>query len=263
MYVERENDVERLLRLAATEPAYRPEFARTLLQAEVFILGYPEGELVQGTLRTGANVAVKSWCRPDGSPVIPFFTSEKAMRLAIREEEKYLRLPARSLFEITRGAALVLNPQLDYGKEFIPAEVEALLSTGVSNPGTTRIVRQETKVLIGKPRVWPEDMAQSVTKLLAGRREVKAAYLALMHDASIDEQPHLLFAIELEGEDLQVLRDVGAVADEYVKSYGPTDVMRIAPGDSGLAGHFYQNDKPFYERTLATKLKRVFGFGRR
>ncbi|WP_175425733.1 enhanced serine sensitivity protein SseB C-terminal domain-containing protein [Trinickia violacea] len=254
--------MERLLRLAATEPAYRPQFSRALLNAEVFILGHPENELVQGTLQAGTKVSVKNWYREDGSPVIPFFTSEEAMRLAIREEEKYLRLPARSLFEITRGASLFLNPQLDYGKEFVPGEVEALLNAGVGSQVTTRVIQQETKVLIGKPRIWPEDVVQSVTKLLVGRREVKAAYLALMHDTSIDQQPHLLLAVEFEGEDLQVLQDVGAVAGEYVKTYGPIDVIRIAHSDTGLAGHFYQNDKPFYERTLASKLKSAFGFGR-
>jgi len=244
------------------EPAYRPDFGRTLLASQVFVLGHADGELFDGMLPTGAKVNVKNWQRQDGQPVIPFFTSIAALRLAITEEEPFLGLPARALFEITCGATLFLNPQLDYGKEFVPAEVEALLSTGISNAVTNRVVQQETKVLIGKPRVWPEDMVQSVTKLLTRRPAVKTAYLALMHDATVDQQPHLLLALDIDSEDRQVLQDAGAVAGEYVKTYGPVDVIRIDPGSKGISEHFYQNDKPFYERSLASKLKSVFGFGR-
>jgi len=48
MYVERENEVECLLMLAATEPAHRPDFSRALLAADVFILGNSRA-MVQST----------------------------------------------------------------------------------------------------------------------------------------------------------------------------------------------------------------------
>jgi hypothetical protein len=37
---------------------------------------------------------------------------------------------------------------------------------------------------------------------------------------------------------------------------------KIDLGNKGISEHFYQNDKPFYERSLASKLKSAFGFGR-
>ena len=48
MEVPQENPLEQILRLAADEPAHRPEFCRVLLNATVYVLGTAgEGEGAQ------------------------------------------------------------------------------------------------------------------------------------------------------------------------------------------------------------------------
>ncbi|MHB1271491.1 MAG: hypothetical protein ACYCZD_01765 [Rhodanobacter sp.] len=44
----------------------------------------------------------------------------------------YLLLPARTLFELTAGAVLVLNPKSDCSRELLPHEVASLLAEGVN-----------------------------------------------------------------------------------------------------------------------------------
>jgi hypothetical protein len=123
-----DNKLESALELAVADPAHRPAFFATLLESTVYVLGRTEdGSPGDRTVETGEQLRIQPWLRDDGVPVIPFFSSLHALREAIDAESGYLALPARSLFEITLGDALVLNPGLDHGREFRPDEVRALL----------------------------------------------------------------------------------------------------------------------------------------
>jgi hypothetical protein len=119
-----ENVFETALQLAASEPAHRPEFFRRLLESTIFILassgqleGQDDGPV---TLKEDTQIQVTNWVKPDGSRFIPFFSSMRTLQHAISANEKYIALPARTFFEMTRGAALILNPRSPIGKEFTP-----------------------------------------------------------------------------------------------------------------------------------------------
>ena len=130
------------LERAAQEPAQRPAFYRALMKADVFVIGHTDQPDLNAhghhTIPAGANVSLVNWEKADGTPVIPFFSHLEALQRAIDDETSYLSLPARSLFELTRGATLFLNPKSDHGKEFVPHEIEALLDTGMNQKAATR-----------------------------------------------------------------------------------------------------------------------------
>src|SRR5207247_2482188 len=142
-------------------------------ESTVFIVTAP-GQPVEGRVHfeAGSRVAIQNCTRPDGSTVIPFFSSVEALRRAIEREESYLAMPARDLFELTRGATLFLNLRSEYGKEFLPQEIEALLSTGVNSLPTKRVVEKPTQVLLGQPREYPTAMVSSLTTLLSRHKNV-------------------------------------------------------------------------------------------
>jgi hypothetical protein len=251
-----ENPLEQSLRLAASEPAHRPEFCRLLLASTVFVVGSSDQPMDgKGTLQAGAKVQIQNWAKPDGSPFIPFFSSLAALQHAIEQQTNYLALPAKSLFEITRGAHLVLNPKSDYGKEFVPAEVGALLSEGVSSLPDKRIIEKPTQVLLGQPKNYPSAMVTSLVTLFSKQKDVKAAYLALMHDASIDKDPHLVVGIEAENNYKKIVLDAGVVASASLSKTEYVDFIRVVPGNVGVGGYMIKNIKPFYERTWWAKLK--------
>jgi hypothetical protein len=258
-----ENSLEEALRLAADEPSYRPEFYRLLLESSVYILGHSDGPPSgTRTLEAGENISIRNWERDDGSPVIPFFTSLAALQKAIEEETTYLKLPARSLFEMTRGAVLVLNPRSPYGKEFFPNEIEALLASGLNRLPEQRVTKEETQVLLGQPANYPSKMVDALTAFLAKRSNVKAAYLALMHDPSQDDKPRLLVGIDAEGDVEQIIREAGVVAAGTSPDGEPVDLVRIEGGDRGLSEYFIREVKPFYERSWGSRLKSIFCVGR-
>jgi hypothetical protein len=244
-----DNALELALMLAASEPAHRPEFFRLLLDSTIFILG-SSGQMDEGpvTLKANTQVQIQNWVKPDGSSVIPFFSSLRALQLAIKNDEPYIALAARTFFEITRGAELILNPRSEYGKEFTPTEVEAILSEGVSQLPEQRVVEKDTHVLLGQPANYPTEMVASLSTLLAKHSNVKAAYLALMHDVSRDETPHLIIGIEAEGDFENVIREAGTVAGDTAPKGEPVDLIRVIRGESGLGQYFIEEVKPFYER---------------
>lgn len=258
-----ENALEKSLRLAASEPAHRPEFCRLLLASTVFVLGSSD-QATEGkeTLQAGAKIQIQNWAKSDGSPIIPFFSSLGALQRAIEQQTKYMALPAKSLFEMTRGSYLVLNPKSDYGKEFIPAEVEALLSDGVSNLPERRVITEATKVLMGQPANYPSAMVSSLTTLFSKHKNVKSAYLILMHDTSRDKVPHLVVGIETEGHFEEAVRDAGVVASATSGKNESVDFIQIKYGEAGVCEYMIKNVKPFYERSWGIKLKSLITTGK-
>ncbi len=260
-----ETPLEHALRIAADEPASRPDFYRLLIESEVFIIGGTLTADTSGgrrTLGSGEKINIQNWERSDGKPVIPFFSSVDSLQRAITEPASYLGLPARSLFELTRGATLVLNPKLPYGKEFFPNEIEALLTTGVNHAPEQRVTQKETKVLLGQPREYPSTMVDALSTFFAKRTQVKAAFLVLMHDTSKDSKPHLVVGVQVDGEIEQIFREAGAVATDTAPKGEPVDFYRVEAGDKGLSEYFFNNVRPFYTRGLGAKLRGIFGAGR-
>lgn len=258
-----ENDLEKAFRIAAGEPAKRPDFYKALLEATVFIIGESGPSVGQKTIEAGEEIKIQNWVRQDNTPVIPFFTSLRSLQRAIDTECNYLSLPARRLFEITKGSKLFLNPKSEHRKEFFPNEIEALLSHGVNRLPEQRVTSKATQVLLGQPAVYPAKMVESLSTLFATRGNVKAAYLVQMHDPQHDKKPHLVIGIAADGDIETIVREAGAVAGDTSPAGERVDLVRIAHDEQGLSEYFLKQVRPFYERrSWGAKLTAFFGAGR-
>lgn len=258
---QEENALEHSLRLAADEPAHRPDFFKTLLSSTIYVLGTTGTGEGPAHLEAGSNISIAHWQKPDGSAVIPFFSSLQTLQKSIDSEQSYIEIPARALFEITLGAQLFLNPKSPYGKEFYPEEVRNLLSDAIGQKPTQRTVEKDTQVLLGQPSEYPTQMINSLKQLLAKHRNVKRAFLALMHDASTDQKPHLIVGIEADGDIELIMREAGNVAGDTAPDGEPVDLYRVSQGETGLSDYFLKQTVPFYERKSAGWLRSLFGFG--
>ena len=257
------NPLELALATAATDAAHRPEFYRMLLESEVFVLGHTEVKREgHRTVAAGEKLSIMNWQKSDGTAVIPFFASLEALRRAIKAEQSFVAMPARSLFEITKGATLVLNPESSHVKEFFPNEIEALLTTGMNQVAQTRVVQKATQVLLGQPANYPAEMVSALTRLLAKHPSVKAAYLCLMHDPSIQEKPSLVVGFEGDAGLERAMQEAGSVATDTAPKGQPVDFVRVVRGDKGLGEYFIKSVRPFYERTWGTKLRSFLSPGR-
>jgi hypothetical protein len=262
IHIEEENELERLLKMAADEPAHRPEFLRLLLESSVYVLGTAGQDEGSIELEAGSEVALMHWQKPDGSTIIPFFSSQEMLEKSIDQPESYLHISTHALFSMTKGAHLVLNPKWDWGKEFVPEEIEHLLEWALSGVTTERRVEEDTSVMLGQPTEQPAKMMDSLSQLFAKHPQVKRAFLALMHDPSQSEAPSLIVGIETEGSVDQIIREAAHVASDTAPKGVAVDLCRVSEDEQGLSQYFLNETKPFYEKSLGSKIKSMFGFGR-
>lgn len=87
--------LEDVLKLAATEPAHRPEFFALLMAASVIVPGVSarHGQPIDAS----SPVDLQHWEKEDGTDIIPFFTSVNALEKAVSGEQAYLVMPVRTL----------------------------------------------------------------------------------------------------------------------------------------------------------------------
>ncbi len=122
-YVRNKNELEDLLEKAATEPAHRPAFS-------VLYWNPPSGCLVR---RRRARLWLKivrliySTGKRRRHQRHSFFTSLEALQQAVEDEQAFVVMPVRTLFEMTLGETLFLNAKLPTGKEFMPREISLLI----------------------------------------------------------------------------------------------------------------------------------------
>lgn len=242
-----ENDLERALRLAAADPAARPAFYEVLLGATVFAIGPPKpADEIAGMqdLKEGDSLAIVTWERASGEPIVPFFSSTEALAKTLKEQATYIALPARGLFELTAGAWLVLNPNLAHVKEFSPGEIQSLLAGALPGAPTTRVVEKDTQVMIGEPTTRPEVLLATLTRFFGTQPAVRSARLALMLDPTRGPDPTLLVGVEADAseEDMErLMQATGAVAADVAPEGTAVDLVRVAEGGGVLS-----SITPFY-----------------
>lgn len=258
-----QNKLEELLAQAAGEPAHRPAFFRELMDATVFILGQTDDPDDSGEkiLHAGSNVQIQHWEKADGSSAIPFFSSLEALQQAVTQEAPFLALPARSLFELTLGATLFLNPNLPYGKEFLPQEVEHMLSDQGHGFVQQRVVEEETQVLLSQPAEMPVQMIDSLTQLFTQYRHVRRAFLAQIHEGG-EQAAHLLIGLDIDGGDVEeVIRAAGSVASDTLPDDRPVDLCLVKDDEPGVSHYLTRHTTPFYERKWGSFLRDFKGSG--
>jgi len=181
---EPENDIERALTKAATEPAARPEFLRALMDAEILMaFTVVSGALEYGkdggvTIPEGTQLALATAVRGD-EELIAFFTAPSRARAWFPGEHIVAPQTTRELFTAHRDASFVLNPGADYGKEFTPAEVERLLAGDFTDGRQSIVVEKETPVLLGHPKESPHALIAALARELGAVAAVRGAWLML------------------------------------------------------------------------------------
>jgi hypothetical protein len=251
--MDAQTPLEAALQRAVQDPASRPEFFRLLLDSEVFVCGIPnpaeEGQEQSLSLRV--------WHGADGNSRLPFFTRVDFLQQAIHEQNDAVSLPAGTLFEMTRGASLSLNPGQDYGKQFSPEEIAALLDGGVDVLASPIHLPPRSEVLLGQPAQLPDSMLDALRRFLPRHRSVRAAYLVLMHDPAIQEHPGLVIGLQVDGDFQAVFSEAGAVIADSAPAGITVDMLPVTPDDGGTSDYMLESVKPFYKRSWSQSLRNL------
>ena len=246
--------LEEVLKLAATEPAHRPEFFALLMEASVWVPGTSTGE----QLDASTPVDLQHWEKEDGTSVIPVVTSEAAMAEATEGEQSYVMLPVRTLFGMTLGETLFLNPKLSAGKEFSAREIAHLLGEEGDALSQQTILEGGEPLLLSEIAEPPAQMIDSLTQLFSKHKQVRRAFVAHIKEQA-DDRPNLLIGIEADGDIDNIIRAAGAVATDTLLEDEPVDICEVVDGEQGISHFFTAHITPFYERRWGSFLREFKG----
>lgn len=248
---ETKNELETLLEQAAIEPAYRPAFFRTLLDSTVWVPGNAaEGEAVV----EDSALDIQHWEKDDGTSVIPFFTSLAALQQAVDDEQAFVVMPARTLFEMTLGETLFLNAKLPTGKEFTPREISHLVGEEGSPLSQQEVLEGGTALLLSEVAEPPAQMVDSLTTLFKSIKTVKRAFICSIKEQA-DAQANLLIGIEAEGDIEEIIHAAGSVATDTLPGDEPVDICQVTEGEKGISHFMLAHITPFYERRWGSFLR--------
>ncbi|MEI2267191.1 enhanced serine sensitivity protein SseB [Erwinia sp. CGal63] len=236
--------LEEVLKLAATEPAHRPEFFKLLLDASVWVPGESAEQV---------DVSLTHWEKEDGTSIIPFFTSERALQQAVTEEQPFLVMPVRTLFAMTQGETLFLNPKLPVGKEFSPVEIGNLLREEGNALSQQTVLEGGTTLLLSEIAEPPAQVIASLTQLFAKHKQVRRAWVAHIKE-SAEQQPNLLIGIEADSDIETIIQAAGSVATDTLPEDEPVDICEVVDNDN-ISHFFTAHITPFYERRWGSFLR--------
>ena len=238
------NPLEHALIKAAADPTQRGPFVRELLAATVLVVGDPgaAGHVAAGP--QGGGLAVKWGTMPDGRPCIPFYSSAEWLAGVVQRQVPILRLPARDLFEGTRGATLALNLGAPLAKEFTPGEIANLLGGGEA---AANALGNPSAVVISLPEVEPLAYLAAATTVFSHHPEVRAAFLGWIHYPQAGTPPHLIVGVEGQGDLKDAMYDASSASDAEDDPNGLVDFVVVTPDADGIAGWLYKNGRKFYE----------------
>lgn len=191
---EPENQIEKDLMKASAVAEARPAFARALMDADVFVILVPQEGMISPQpngstgIAAGTKLTLVTAARGE-EVVIPFFTAPSRARAWFKGDHVVAPDKTRHLFARHPDVSFILNPGSDYGKEFTPVEIERMLAGKIDGevvpPGGA-------KILLGNPKVRPEDLIAALAKELATVKAVQGAWLMLAKIEGQSDQSWML-----------------------------------------------------------------------
>lgn len=106
------------------------------------------------------------------------------------------------------------------------------------------VVKRGTKILLGQPVNYPDDMVNALKEFFRKHKEVESAYLFLALREG-EDNPNLLFDIELSGDKALLFPDIAAVAQKYLSQDEHIDLISA---ESALGKDAAKESTPFYKR---------------
>jgi len=243
------NNLEKALHKAAADHSQAPAFYEELMESKIYVLGKPEEEDVgKFTLEEEQALIIQHWEREaDKSPVVPFFTSLQMLEQAIETDEPYLELPTATLFQLTMGAPLVLNPNSEFGMEFDPEDVAVLLDTDLM-VNSEHVLDEQTEVLLGIPQGVPDAFTTLLSEYFSRQKQVEAAYLGTIQIPDDDNEEHLMVGLQGRGDFGKLIETaihkISLLEEDM--NYETIDFYVIDQDDPDISEFMLENITPFY-----------------
>lgn len=172
--------------------------------------------------------------RPDnGQTVLPFFSDKAQAEAAANNAALIVAMSGRSLFELTRGASLMLNPNTD-AIALYPPEVIALLEGRALGNFTWDEIPASVQVLAAPPSVSTASLHIILRNLFEKEATVRAAFLTEVRRQEENTAATLLLTVVASKAHQERLLQLIALAfkTEELELALPLDMRFLAPDES-------------------------------
>jgi len=133
--------------------------------------------------------------RPDnGQTLLPFFSDRDEAETSAGNKFAVVSMTGRRLFELTQGATLMLNPNVDQVALY-PAEIEALLNGRPLGYFTQETLQADEEVGVCLPSVPTDALVLALRDLYAREPAVRAGYLVEIHRLPDDTDVFLMLTL--------------------------------------------------------------------
>ncbi|RDS78955.1 SseB protein [Dyella monticola] len=161
---------------------------KALLDSTVYA-HVPHGPVPPGRIR------FVQFVRPDNQQtVLPFFSDRKQAEEASALKVGIVAMSGRRLFELTQGATLMLNPNLDRVALY-PPEISALLAGRPLGFFTQEKLQQDETVGACPPTISTETLVLALRALFTREPAVRAGYMVEVHRGANDAEVFLLLVL--------------------------------------------------------------------
>lgn len=152
----------------------------------------------------------------------------------VEDEQAFVVMPVRTLFEMTLGETLFLNAKLPTGKEFMPREISLLIGEEGNSLSSQEVLEGGESLILSEVAEPPVQMIDSLTTLFKTIKPVKRAFICLIKESE-EAQPNLLIGIEADGDIEEIIQAAGSVATDTLPGDEPIDICQVKKGKKELA----------------------------
>lgn len=187
--------------------------------------------------------------RPDnGQPVLPFFSDREQCDAAGGESVLSISMSGRRLFELTRGATLMLNPNVD-AVTLYPPEITALLQGRPLGLIIKYRLEEAATVQVDVPSVGTAVLERLLRDLFQREGSVRSAFLTEVKSSQKDGDVSLILTILVDQAHKERVLHLTALAikNGEIQLDLPVDVRLLAP-DSEL-DHVCRSGLQIYSRS--------------
>lgn len=238
-----ENKLEVLLRKAAIDSGYRPQFYKELINSKVCVL-------VKNSLGESQNnyndISIVNLQDENGNNIIPIFSSVMQIKKTVKNAVNYIIVDAKTFFYNTLGETLVLNPMSDYGKELLPNEIKSLLNGTIFDVPPTITLKKGEHIFIGQPEVFPREVVKQLKILLSQESKIDFAYIAQVFGQKPDDKSHLVVALKGHGDLTKIIADAAMVVRAVIDKDEYVDFVSLDQDDE--ISTYMKELEPFYRR---------------
>ncbi|WP_295352331.1 enhanced serine sensitivity protein SseB [uncultured Succinivibrio sp.] len=211
----------------------------------------------QKYFKEDSKISFVQFTSDDNQVFFPAFTDWKELRKGDRFKNEYIKTLILSFDDYyamvkDSGAGVVINP-FSHNLVFSNGNLQYMKQRkDIVEKGHSEIsVKEDTQVMLGEPKIYPDAMVKALTEHSKKVKEIKSIWLKLM--IRNEEQSYLL-VVDFAGDRKKIFSGLADAARDYLPSRMYIDIV---PYNDDFGRKAAENSKPFYQRKH--KLFGLFG----